>query len=446
MWNRRAVVSGLAVAAVGLVGACADRPPTQPEAQADDPTAVFSAGTAAVEGPQTLDAVFARMAREIPGFGGLFYDEDGKLNVYMARGQAREMTSTRQLADALGGRLQALGLDAVSAEQLVVRSAQYDFVELNAWHQRVRPVLAMPGVVFTDVDETTNRLRIGVEQGVSEAQIGEAVQALGVPRDAVIVSETEPIVPLQEWGMTTRDKFRPVPGGVQIHGAIPDVGTFRCTLGFNLRAPALTRQQFFMTNSHCTAERGVVLPTEYWQHSRFEDDTFIGWEVFDPPYFTGGACPTGWQCRWSDAAVAQYAIPRAQVQFARIARPIPGAIVLPDPNARFTIVDEARSRVVVGQGVGKVGSSTGLTGGPVSQTCFNSTIGGLPGVAMLCQDRILMPPVGGDSGSPVFEPIDLADPARVRLQGILWGGTSLTAIFSHMLNIRAEIPGPWITH
>jgi hypothetical protein len=36
------------------------------------------------------------------------------------------------------------------------------------------------------------------------------------------------------------------------------------------------------------------------------ENSFIGVEVYDPPFFAGGLCPDGWRCRFSDAAGALY--------------------------------------------------------------------------------------------------------------------------------------------
>jgi hypothetical protein len=32
----------------------------------------------------------------------------------------------------------------------------------------------------------------------------------------------------------------------------------------------------------------------------------------------------------------------------------------------------------------------------------------------------------------------------VRLHGLLWGGSANTYVYSSMLNIRMDFPGPWV--
>jgi uncharacterized repeat protein (TIGR01451 family) len=58
------------------------------------PAAPAFARPALGEGPaRSVDAELVRMGREIPGFGGLFYDEQGRPNVYLLHNSATTMTS-----------------------------------------------------------------------------------------------------------------------------------------------------------------------------------------------------------------------------------------------------------------------------------------------------------------------------------------------------------------
>ena len=63
-----------------------------------------------------------------------------------------------------------------------------------------------------------------------------------------------------------------------------------------------------------------------------------------------------------------------------------------------------------------------------------------------CQDRVRAGVAGGDSGSPVFRV--LGNGGKVRLMGILWGGSvsgEVTFVFSPMKNIHMEL-GDFQTH
>src|SRR5690606_13612351 len=120
-----------------------------------------------------------------------------------------------------------------------------DYAELATLRERMSPVLAEPGVVFTDIDETRNELRVGVLDGVARGSIEAVLRRLGVPLDAVRIETTAPIQPLA----TLRELQNPVAGGLQIWWFEPPSTAWICTLGFNVMVGG---QPHFFTNSHCT--------------------------------------------------------------------------------------------------------------------------------------------------------------------------------------------------
>ncbi|HEV2847108.1 MAG TPA: hypothetical protein VG477_19785, partial [Thermoanaerobaculia bacterium] len=139
---------------------------------------VFAGPVALAAGPG--DDELVRMGRSIPGFGGLFYDEEGRPNVYLL-----DPASAGPVAKALGDGVRVLRGD-------------YEFADLVGWRLELRPLLGLPGVVFLDVDETTNRVVLGVDStsGTKSLDRGRLERELlfrNVPREAVVVRETAPI-------------------------------------------------------------------------------------------------------------------------------------------------------------------------------------------------------------------------------------------------------------
>jgi hypothetical protein len=461
-------LSLLLVAGVVALAACSDV--TIPEPAAEGPISDVFRVPVAPPVLQSLDATFAGIASEIPGFGGLYYDERGRPNVYMAPADGATPLSAAALAAQLNTRLRASGLDGnISANDLIVRPGAYDFGQLRDFHRDVVPVLSAPGVVFTDADETTNRIVIGIEEGTSELAIQAIVADLGVPTEAVTIVITEPVVPFQAVSDVSfaplasnigdlpwlREAIRPIGGGLQIWRFIPPGSASICTLGFNAAAPSVSQGRMMFTNSHCTAVRGQVTGTAHMQKAlAFPLDT-VTIEIEDPPFFTNADnpdCPVGRNCRYSDAAAAEYVIPNADVAFSRVMAPFPGTLVLPNPPRTFRIAEEATTRAVIGQGLMKVGRTSGLTGAAVIATCQNTNVSGVGSITMLCQERVAIDAIGGDSGSPVIEAMDnrpfmdVTQNQRVRLHGLLWGGSANTYVYSSMLNIRMDFPGPWVVH
>ncbi len=435
-------LTSLALAgAVGLT-ACSDTLPTEPRAELHDPA---NAPPSVLRG---LNGQFTRLAEEIPGFGGMYYGDDGKLNVFVAGNATSPAALTRALETKLRGELLISAKTAPAANEMVVHQGDYDFGQLSRWYTEMWPVLGMEGVVFTDIDEASNRLRIGVEAGVSQGEIQEALAGFNVPVEAVNIEITEPIVPLK--GSTLRERVQPFGGGLQLVFPNPMPGFVSlCTLGFNILRDAPGRSvDYFVTNSHCTLNRGTVENTPYYQQpiAPLDPKQLIGIEVVDPPFFQ---CSATQVCRWSDAAIARYETARTPVRFGSIYRTEffgtsgPGSIEIGGSNPNFFSITDEAPFPLGGEILDKVGRTTGWTRGPVIGTCLNVGISGLPNTVMLCQDFVLAAVGGGDSGSPVFQ--QAGDSKNATLYGILWGSGGNLYVFSAMENIRLDL-GDFRTH
>lgn len=408
--------------------ACSDTP-TEPDPVAPATTAAFRTHSPAQARQFAgIDAEFVRIAREAPGFGGMFY-ENGRLNVYVTLDADRAAVLERVNAS-----LSARGRALPAAAEVSVIPAGRDYARLAQLRERMSPVLGEAGVVFTDIDETRNQLRIGVLAGVSTSRIQAVLRRLDVPLDAVSIETTEPIVPLA----TLRERNDPVAGGLQIWWFEPPSTAWICTLGFNVLVDG---DPYFFTNSHCTEERSVVDGTEIRQDALVLPSRIVGIEVADPPYFR---CQyAGYRCRWSDAALIQY-LPGIDSELGMIYRTTavstsgPGPVTIDPTGQGFLIIDDA-AFPLAGEVLDKVGRTTGWTRGPVVATCVDTGVSGVqPRVVVLCQDFVQAAVGGGDSGSPVFAQNGVNRP--VTLYGLLWGGGGSTFVFSALENIRAEFP------
>lgn len=357
------------------------------------------------------------LTRALPGFGGLFIDQ-GVPTVYLTDvGQSG--VAERLLGDFARAR---------GAAKIRVLPAQFAYRDLDRWSQDVsNEAFAQGGVVFVDLDEATNRVLVAVERGASHANVRNLAARLGVPVEAVVVRETDPI----HFVATLRDQVRPVVAGLQIH-----FGNFLCSIGFNAVSGG---QNSFVTASHCTNRQGGVEGTQYFQSLASQANSFIGTEVADPTYFRKNGCPNGRICRFSDASRAAYA---AGVEFAlggiaRTNEPNNGSLEI---TGTFSVTSEATA--IVGDVANKVGRTTGWTQGAVTNTCVNTGVSGSR-IVLLCQTFVSAGVGGGDSGSDVF---GLSGGSRVSLLGILWGGNGAGTLFvySPMSGIEREL-GPLTT-
>jgi hypothetical protein len=397
------------VAALLAAVACNDATPTDPALKGTPPE---------LQVTQAPD--LANLARAIPGFGGLFIDH-GVPTVYLTN-----PTDRTAMERALGDFASSRGS---SAAQIQVLQGRYSLQELDRWTRQITTdAFSIAGVVYTDLDEAANRVTVGVDRASASSSVRSLAARLGIPAEAVVVKQTEPI----SFAATLRDQVRPVVAGLQIN-----FSNFLCSIGFNAVSGG---QNSFLTASHCTDRQGGVESTLYYQPLASTANSFIGTEVADPAYFRGGACPKGRKCRFSDASREAYA---SGVSFtlggiAKTTGANNGSLTI---NGSFSITAEGSA--VVGDVVNKIGRTTGWTQGAVSATCVNTGVSG-SNIVQLCQTFVDAGVGGGDSGSDVFAQTGTSS---ATLLGILWGGNSSGTLFvySPITNIEQEL-GPLTTH
>jgi hypothetical protein len=365
----------------------------------------------------SIDNRFADVGKAAPGFGGMFL-QGGALNVYLVD-HAQRATARRAIETTFGAQ-------AVPATGVRFLAADYSFNQLKAWQQRANALFELAGVVTTDVDEAANRVAVGVESASAAQAVAKRLAATGIPAGAVRIDVVGQIHALA----TLRDKVRPLVGGLQIR-----FDGFLCTLSYN--ATLGSQGEGFVTNSHCTTNRGTVDGTLYYQPLNQIADEFIGTEVLDPPFFqrTNG-CPRGKLCRWSDSAYVSRAsgVTATRGAIARTTGPNNGSLEI---AGSFRIGSELSGNSPVGTVLNKVGRTTGWTQGTVTNSCVNTGVSGSR-IVMLCQDFVSAGVGGGDSGSPVFR---IVGNNTVQLSGTLWGGSSggTSFVYSPMSNIEREL-------
>ena len=369
---------------------------------------------------RSSDEIFTDIEKSVPGFGGLFKDDQGRLTVYLSGG-ADDAALRAGIAASLPDR-------DTDASSIRVLKGDYSFSELVAWRAQARTVHAIPGVTLTDVDEASNRVRIGIETEDSRAAVEEALAGLGVPANAVAIEVTGGYV----LTATLQNVIRPVTGGIQITFDCDSQSCAVCTNGF----PAIrSGVRGFVTCSHCTKIQGGSESTAEFQPSPFRK---IGTEIEDPLYFSGGICPAGRVCRYSDSAF---------VKRKKHVRWRTGFIAHPDALGSLTIsaitptfrITSKTAVPMVGDSVNKIGRTTGWSQGLISFTCVDVNVTDT-NLTLLCQDAADATVQGGDSGSPIIgNPVGATE--DVSLYGILWGGNPAGTqfIFSRIANIESEL-------
>jgi hypothetical protein len=390
---------------------------------------------------EPTDDELAQIAASVPGFGGMHFDGEGRL-VVLLTDPSRRAGVAAAISPMLGRGPQA----SAALADFTVRPARYGFTQLRQWRRSLNPgVLSLPGVVFTDIDESRNRLIVAVESASKRAGVAAALKRLQLPPEAVLIEEHAPVVPAG----TLREFRRPTLAGMQI--AYGTVFNGPCTLG----ADALTWEAsghigrdgfgYFITNSHCTNTQGGTENTLYYQPS--VTGASIATEVRDPLYFTGGLCPFGRRCRRSDAALVRYHQTGTPGGFGQIARTTSvggasGSITLSNPEfdyyaGFYGAAQPWEPPPFVGQPMDKVGRTTGWTRGTVTSTCVDQNVAGSD-VTFFCQTRVSGAGADvGDSGSPAFQDRN----GNPLLLGIVWARfqTGTGFVFSPLRSVEAEL-------
>jgi hypothetical protein len=400
---------------------------------------VASAQPAGPRVPPGLDGRLMAIARQVPGFGGYFFDANGDLNVYLTD-LTREPAARAAVAQAARNRPERPARPWSGPAQIITRHGDYDFVQLEEWRGRVTAAVAHAGVQVVDTDEAKNRIFVGVTDQQSRSRVLTLIDGAGVPRNAVTVE----IVPKLVLAASLRDDVRPLVGGLEIgynNNGTPTV----CTLGVNvwytnLAAGVPTGTAGFYTAAHCSTTRFGTDGTVFSQ-----GEARIGYEMWDPPTFTSAwdsRCAPNWLCRWSDVAFAAYD-PGYNRHQGAIAQTLYrgwgtdpsnpnriGSIDINSGSPEFTLYQTALP--VQGGYMDKVGRTTGWTSGPVVRTCADYFFGG----DILCQDEVEAWADGGDSGGPVFQ---WTGQTTAAFAGIVWARNDPTGGLGHFNFVFSNI-------
>jgi hypothetical protein len=134
---------------------------------------------------ERYDDLLVRVERQVPGFGGMFVDRQGRLAVYLL--DKAQLGAARAAIEAV------FGVDSVPAGGVRALQGQYVVSQLKAWSEMAAAVLELPGVTAVDLDEAINRVAIGVEHKSRTRAVERALSAIAIPRQAVTIQVTENI-------------------------------------------------------------------------------------------------------------------------------------------------------------------------------------------------------------------------------------------------------------
>ncbi|HSJ13603.1 MAG TPA: hypothetical protein VK939_04255, partial [Longimicrobiales bacterium] len=180
-----------------FVLACSDMP---------EPTAPEGAPEAARVQAESAGADQASLARQVPEFGGLFLDAQGRPTAYIT-----DLEQAGRVRPQLAGLARAHGF---SPDEIVFLKGNFSYAQLDrAFERATHAAMPLAGSVFTDLDEANNLVVVGVERAGLVNGARAALARAGLPAGSYDVIVTEPIHQVA----TLRGKFDPTQGGIQIH-------------------------------------------------------------------------------------------------------------------------------------------------------------------------------------------------------------------------------------
>jgi hypothetical protein len=346
------------------------------------------------------DEPMMAIARELPGFGGFWFDDEDRIVV--------GLTNPQDLDRAI--ELVKPWLSAHKPKGYVAQIVRYPFIELAVYRTILMDyVHEIEGVRSLGVNESDNRVKIGVLTDAALPPLIELLNELQIPLEAVIFPRVGKAVRASK----LRDNFPSViRGGYQttVYGE-----QAYCTLGFAARRVS-NNAPVFLTASHCTWDDFATdnpADSARFRYGQSSTDS-IGRELLDPNL----SYANGKSFRNADAALISAL---KSLDFGYIARTTwgngteggSGSDTIDAELPRFQITSRG-NHTYENETLHKVGVTTGWTYGAVESTCDDGDYGGH---SILCEDRVDLEADPGDSGSPVFA-LGVGDQAELR--GILF--------------------------
>lgn len=343
-----------------------------------------------------LDRVFWKIAHDVPGFGGAYLDLDGTPVVVLLDTNALA-SATRALRAAL-----VTEKDTTMNRRMRAVLGQYDFITLATWLFQATPVHSVAGVVGAGIDERRNRLIVRLSDDAALSDITKSLNAAGVPIEGVIVERAAPVM----FSSSLTDLIRPVANGYMSESA-----SISCTIGLNASQNG-TGDAYAVVPSHCTAIKGQVDGTEFFQPSSTIAPNSIGVEIDDTPYFAGdgsNGCAIGRYCTYADAALMKYHNNSDQdpifsipiTDFRAAPGQGPGSTNVCCYSQIYAVEGYDILPAMQGQTLDRIGPTAGWTFGQVIDKCYDANIVNT-NLTILCQTQVSGLQGAGDSGSQVF--------------------------------------------
>jgi hypothetical protein len=126
---------------------------------------------------QTHRDLLVLVEEKVPGFGGMFLGDDGRLAVYLR--------DPKRVEDVHAAIESVFGPSHIPAAGIRAVRGRYSVSQLIRWSERANQLLETAGVAAVGLDEARNRVLIGLENDFAAERVKKTLAALGIPHEAV---------------------------------------------------------------------------------------------------------------------------------------------------------------------------------------------------------------------------------------------------------------------
>lgn len=247
-------------------------------------------------------AAWADLAKQVPGFGGMYFNDDGDL-VVVLKDTTATAAAAAHLAGYVGQSHRPKFLPTPHQPRMLFAQGRYDYRELLQFKDRASASLAAQSQQLTSVaiDEIANDVVIGVEMASAVAAVKETASASNTPANAIRVVQAERSHATSDTIKLTNN-VTPLVGGNQVWTG----GTF-CTLGIPVSYQ--TASTFgFLTAGHCVWANNMQAGDTLFElaDSTFTLSTHSIGTLVDGGYLTFTCSHGANICRWADAALVGF--------------------------------------------------------------------------------------------------------------------------------------------
>jgi len=241
------ILAAAAAAVIGLISCRRDLVPVSPSVGIDRlPVGNTVQATPNHPGPNRnprRDSLRNEIARQVPGYGGMYIDSVGDLNVWLTS-EANEAVARQVLEPIMRAHIAATrGETAASRAQLHFRPGQFGWVQLEDYVIAIIRLTNLPPWSSLGIDERLNGIFVETMRSGDVDAMKQALQEGNIPAGAVHVRyggpvELNQVAPTCTTSDSIDQRCRPVFGGLRTTTALG-----QCTIRRRcLRLPLLTER------------------------------------------------------------------------------------------------------------------------------------------------------------------------------------------------------------